>query len=248
MTSILTRISTDGQGPGGPPYTCMYEEPAIVRRVTKSGALKPDQNERVRELAARLLREEFNENQSALARRLGVKPPTISRFMDGGQGTSLELAEAIARLAHEDINIVLGLRRPNETTLDKSTAQVGGRLSLFRYLAGWDEAVARAKKKWKHFTEEAYEMVGDSAGRMGPAIEHDEVMFQLLTTAQLALAAMQADAIDPEQAKFIEEQEAKQREEDAAYEAQQAAKRKASGGEGHTPKPPSSKVKKKGER
>lgn len=58
--------------------------------------LAPDENERV-QVAVRNLLREYNDNQSELARQLGVKPSTINQGMSGKNGASLQLAKAVAK-------------------------------------------------------------------------------------------------------------------------------------------------------
>lgn len=73
-----------------------------------SMGLDQKKNERVRALAKQVLRDRFGENESDLSDALGVSPSTVNRFLSGKQGTSAEVAMALAKLAGVDIDVLLG--------------------------------------------------------------------------------------------------------------------------------------------
>jgi transcriptional regulator with XRE-family HTH domain len=116
-----------------------------LRSVGKSGSLSDEQNERVRKIAGRLFREKFGENGSEMARELGIRQPTVSRFLSGIAGTSLEVAGRICELAGEDPFTVLGLRRLG----GGSSSQVGPRAPMFRTLPGWLDAEVEARRRYR---------------------------------------------------------------------------------------------------
>lgn len=72
-----------------------------------SKGLTPEQNERVRRLVRDLLRE-HDDNQTALAPKLGITQATLSSFLSGRSGSSYAVVEQLAKLLHMDEREVLG--------------------------------------------------------------------------------------------------------------------------------------------
>lgn len=70
-------------------------------------ALDLKQNERIRTLARRLMKDRFSESETELARALDVNPSTVNRFLSGKSGTSMDVAFRVSKLAGVDLNDAL---------------------------------------------------------------------------------------------------------------------------------------------
>lgn len=97
----------------------MQFRPNLVLVTGKS--LTFEQNERARELVRELLKR-YEDNQSELAKALGVKQPTISAFINiKRQGTSFHVVAKAAELLGRDVRDVLGLpKMSGEARFDES--------------------------------------------------------------------------------------------------------------------------------
>src|SRR4051812_22662295 len=73
--------------------------------------LSPEQNERVRGFVRQLLRE-HDDNQGALARKLGITQPGVSSFLSRRVGTTYFMVERVAELLKIPIWEVLGIEPP----------------------------------------------------------------------------------------------------------------------------------------
>lgn len=95
-----------------------------------SATLSPEQNQRVREAAKRLV-ERYQNNVSAAARVLGKDQSWLNRLLKGQAGASFETASMIARELQERVSDLLDL--PNEPIVTWSE------------LPGFDDALQQAK-------------------------------------------------------------------------------------------------------
>jgi transcriptional regulator with XRE-family HTH domain len=74
--------------------------------------LTPEQNERVRGVLRDLLQRDFEGSQSALARKLGVRQPMISRILSRETGTTYPIVQKLARLSGQPEWRILGTESP----------------------------------------------------------------------------------------------------------------------------------------
>lgn len=74
--------------------------------------LKKHQIEQIRALARKVRDEQFDGNDSALARAVHVHQSTISRFLKSELGINLDVADRIAQLGQTSIATLLGLGLP----------------------------------------------------------------------------------------------------------------------------------------
>lgn len=75
----------------------------------------PDQNEKLREMAAKLLTERHKDNRSELARRLGVSGAALSNFLNGVTGAGTKIASALARELGMSLPEIIGAASGDET-------------------------------------------------------------------------------------------------------------------------------------
>jgi transcriptional regulator with XRE-family HTH domain len=200
---------------------------------------------------------EQKRTEAEFARRSGLTKAAINRIKQDAKGAGQQTVEGFARALglaeltlRQDAQIWYaeehGMQPPPRLVLDTSTSQAQPHHPQVRHLRGIEPAVERARKRWgRQFDDEDFDRMLSFAGLSLPELLDDTVMFQLLSTARAANAAVKANAIDPEQQKILDEMARLEAEADAAYEAQQKAR--AVGGEGSTPKP-SSATRKKGGR
>jgi transcriptional regulator with XRE-family HTH domain len=87
------------------------QERGSVSVVPKKKGLPTDATSRVRDAARRLLNEQYEGKQSAMAPDVGLTQGALSRFLSGG-GTSLETAAAIARLLGVSLDALVGGEAP----------------------------------------------------------------------------------------------------------------------------------------
>lgn len=94
MPSIAIEISS------GPTLSCM---------ATKTGkSLTPAQNEHVREALRELVDKDFNGNQSAAAKSLGVTQSLVSEVLAGGRGVGPKLIQTLADYTGRTIDELYG--------------------------------------------------------------------------------------------------------------------------------------------
>lgn len=83
--------------------------------------LTDDENERVRAAMKRLLHERFGGNGSELSRELGLKQPSVSKFIRGLSGTSHDVATLVANAIGLPVSDLLSGRGASLTTLPDPT-------------------------------------------------------------------------------------------------------------------------------
>lgn len=89
----------------------------------------PAQNEKLREMAAKLLAERHNGNRSDLARALGVSGAAMSNFLNGATGAGTKLASALAR--------ELGMSLPEIIGVASGDTGAVSRRPIYGNLDGW---------------------------------------------------------------------------------------------------------------
>jgi len=80
-------------------------------------ALPPDQDEAVRALAAKLVRDHFGGNESAAAKRLGMSQPMLHEIIQGTRGAGVSTLIALADYANMSVDAVLGRSATGEAPL-----------------------------------------------------------------------------------------------------------------------------------
>lgn len=87
----------------------------------------PAQNEKLREIAAKLLADRYSNNRSEFARKLGVSGAALSNFLNSVTGAGTKLAAA---LAHE-----LGMSLPE--IIGVASGDAASRRPIYGNLDGW---------------------------------------------------------------------------------------------------------------
>jgi hypothetical protein len=91
----------------------------------------PAQNEKLREMAAKLLADRFNDNRSEFARSLKVSGAALSNFLNGVTGAGTKLASALARELDMSLPEIIGAASGDVTTRPQRP--------IYGNLKGWDE-------------------------------------------------------------------------------------------------------------
>ena len=137
------------------------------------GSLDPDVSERLRSAIRRIAQRFPNPDraQSEIAQIFKVKPSTISRFLAGGSGGSLSLAQRTAEYLNEPLESVLFGSAPKQPT------------RRLRELPGFDEAMADAVKRSERehpgITREDLESAADIRATPEPAQVTGGLLIQL---------------------------------------------------------------------
>ena len=124
---------------------------STVSAMSRAG-LTDEQNKRVREVVRELLLRDFDNSQSALARRLGVRQPAISRLLSGEAGTTYPMVQRLARLVGRPDWQILGNRSPlAELSARELAAELAGEIgvneaAIESVLA---EPVTPEREKWR---------------------------------------------------------------------------------------------------
>lgn len=110
--------------------------------VAKKPRLSPTQVGRLRDLANRLLNEQFGGNRSKFAPVLGVSQPSLSRFLSENQGIAEPLALKLCEMA--DVS-------PDDYGL--ATAPISRLRPTLGALPSWGEAEATARRLYPHLPD-----------------------------------------------------------------------------------------------
>ena len=73
-----------------------------------SKSLRPEQNERLREIVRDLIATDFRGSATALAKALGVTQPLVSEFLSGGRGAGPKFIQALADVTGRSIDDLYG--------------------------------------------------------------------------------------------------------------------------------------------
>jgi transcriptional regulator with XRE-family HTH domain len=137
------------------------------------GAKKETRDARLRELL-RDLKENHYKSNAALARALGVEPPTVTEILNSKRGVGLELLEAIADLTGRSLDDLCG-RAPART----GTLAAHGR---------WTAARADAERQLGHVRADVLRAALDRVGQF--ALPQQPVVLTGLFVARLAEAVI----------------------------------------------------------
>lgn len=106
-----------------------------------SKSLRPEQNERLREIVRDLIAKDFKGSATAAAKALGVTQPLVSEFLSGGRGAGPKLIQALADITGRSIDDLYG--RPLLPLANSGHELIGSR-------ADWppirDEVIATSRR------------------------------------------------------------------------------------------------------
>ena len=115
------------------------------------GALKRERDDRIRTLLESLKTEQYK-STAALARALGVEPPTITEVLNGKRGVGLDLMIAIATLTGRSLDDLAGVPRRRDKLAD---------------LPAWTKARAEAERRLAHLRPEVATAALDKVAGFG---------------------------------------------------------------------------------
>lgn len=152
--------------------------------------LSPAQNERLRKAMLSVRREMFWDKSQPMAAAMGLSQPTVSEFLRGKNGASLDTARRFAALCHRDVNDILGPdeRAPVDILVKRPAIQTEappepilphGRSGPrprrhYRDLPGYIDALREAHSRRMHWTPVVWELVAQTrapSGMVQPTVE-----------------------------------------------------------------------------
>lgn len=164
---------------------------AIAKVGFVSGAsgksLGTDANEKLRATLETLVREQFEGNRAAAARRLGVSQSLVQEFLGGTRGAGTKLLKAISDFTHRPIDELMG--RPalvSGSDPDVVHPVLGSR-------PGAHEALARAKRQEPWFPAFAWEDAMSTATLIAPAVVTPAM---LVAAARLSMSVRSGEQLD----------------------------------------------------
>lgn len=142
------------------------------------------QNEQVRGIGRDVLRERFDQNGSRMAEAVGITQPNLSRFLNGKQGTTRDVALKILALA--DIE-------PSVVGLDAPASDVFPRKPVVSHLPGWQDAEREARRIYRRIPEAAWVAARKFSTHLSPQVITPDFVMHLALAADSLSTVSEAE-------------------------------------------------------
>lgn len=155
---------------------------AMAPKTTKS--LSPAQNEHLREVLRELVAKDFNNNQSAAAKALGVTQSLVSEVLAGGRGVGPKFIQNLADYTGRTIDELYG-RAP--------LPRIHSGMEVIGRRHDWPAVRAEAVKKARTVTAVDIDRVGDVALSQPPDTLTVEFVLRMAEALLYAIPYSRAD-------------------------------------------------------